>query len=97
MQAPDCLLISPHHRDRQRCVTMMVFGFQISAKLDEKVEDVVAFSVYREMERRLSIFEAGHAPIERLRIFLDQFANQIEVAERDCRENVVARPALNEQ
>ena len=49
------------------------------------------------MERRLSLFEARHAAVERVRVLLDQGLNQIEVPDGDGREDVVTRAALEQR
>ena len=63
-----------------------VFGFQIRAEPDQKIEDVVAFAVDREMQRGLPFFKARHAAIEGFRILFYEALDQREAANGDCRE-----------
>ena len=88
VQAAHRLSISAQHRDRQRGLTAHVFRFQVRAELDQEIQDVVALSVDGEMQRRLPVFEARHAAIERFRILLHQLLNQIQVADATIAEKM---------
>src|SRR5262245_40174795 len=49
------------------------------------------------MERRQSLFEFRHAALKYLAIFFYQSANQIQVAQGHCREDVVSRTPFDEE
>jgi len=46
---------------------------------------------------RLPVLEAGTPPQEALRVVFDERLHEILIAERHCRKNVMARPALEQQ
>src|SRR5262252_1623589 len=75
-------------------MAMVVFSIKISAQFDEQVDNVVPLAADREMQGRQSLFEFRHTALKDLWVFFDQAANQIQVAQRYCRENVVARATV---
>ena len=96
MEAAHRLSIAAQHRDRERGLPTHVFRLDVRAELDQEIEDVVALSIHREMERRLSVLEARHAAVEHSRVLLDQRLNQLEVSDGDRRKDVVTCAALDE-
>ena len=58
VQAAHRLPIAAQHRDRERGLATHVVRLEVRAQLDQEIEDVVALSTHREMERRLSVLEA---------------------------------------
>ena len=66
MQAAHRLSISAQHRDGKRGLATHVLRLEVGAQLDKEIQDVVALSVQGEMQRRLPVFEARHAAVERL-------------------------------
>ncbi len=97
MEPSHGLRISAQHCDRHRRLPGAILGLDIRAQLDEQIENVVALAAHREMQRRLALLEARHAAIERFRILLDELPDQLEIARRDRRIDVVTRAALEQQ
>ena len=97
MQAPHRFLISLQHGDRQGGLAPPVFRFEIGTQLDQQIEDVVPLSTDGEVKRRQAMLEAREAAIERLRILFGHIAHECELSHRHCREDVVARSALEQE
>src|SRR5215510_14167681 len=89
--------VATQHRVFESRLAVAVGRIDVGAKLDEQREDVVTPACDREVQRCLPVIETRHAAIERSRMLLDDAPNHLQIAESDGREDVMPRPAFDEQ